>query len=174
MFVAFDFWSAIFLTLKRGYCRDNQPAVWASSICPSLRNSDHAVISVSIYFPFSSKEEAPIYHIAFDYSSADWNDYHDHIKESHWEDIFDLGFSDVAFNFCEWFWLKLMYIPFIESIRSSLIYLHSFQLLELLPMHVENTSLFVNNIVNLLCLKFNSGRLVIIAKRFLNLTNSLM
>ena len=47
-----------------------------TSICstmafPPLGNSDHVVISLSIDFPISSKQDAPFHHIAYDYSPAD-------------------------------------------------------------------------------------------------------
>ena len=47
-----------------------------ASICstiafPTLGNSDHVVVSVSIDFPSNSKRDAPFHHIASDYSCAD-------------------------------------------------------------------------------------------------------
>ena len=83
-----------------------------ASICstmafPPLGNSDH-VVSVSIDFPTNSQQDAPFHRIAYDYFRADWDGLHE-------------------------FRLKLMYIYYIEHIRSSFIHLHSFQLLVLLP-----------------------------------------
>ena len=38
---------------------------------PPLGNSDHVVVSVSIDFPSKSQRDAPLHHIAYDYSRAD-------------------------------------------------------------------------------------------------------
>ena len=43
------------------------------------------------------------------------------------------NFNKAALNFVNGFRLELMYISLIENIRSSLIHLHGFQLLVLLP-----------------------------------------
>ena len=107
-----------------------------ASICstmafPPLGNSDHAVVSVSIDFPTNSKQDAPFHRMAYDYSRADWDGLHDHLRDVPWEDIFKLGAS-AALNFVSGFRLELM-IYHIENIRSSLIHLHGFQLLVLLP-----------------------------------------
>ena len=47
-----------------------------ASICstmdfPRLGNSDHAIVSVSIYFPSNSQWVALFHHIAYDYPCAD-------------------------------------------------------------------------------------------------------
>ena len=47
-----------------------------TSICSKmafhpLKNFDHVVVSVTNDFPMSSKQDAPFYHIAFDYSQGD-------------------------------------------------------------------------------------------------------
>ena len=55
----------------------------------------------------------------------------DHLRDIPWEDIFKLGASVAAGEFCM-FRLKLMYISLIQNIRSSLTHLHGFQLLVLL------------------------------------------
>ena len=57
--------------------------------------------------------------------------------------------------------------------KSSLIHLHGFQLLVLLPLIIEIT-FFCTNIIDLPHLKYNSDRLVIVAKRLLQLLNLLM
>ena len=54
-----------------------------ASICstmafPSLGNSDHVVISVSIDFPTNLQQDAPFHYIAYDYSRADWDVLYDH------------------------------------------------------------------------------------------------
>ena len=105
-----------------------------ASICstmafPPLGNSDHVVISVSIDFPSSSKQDAPFDGIAYDYFWADWDSLRDHLKDVPWEDIF----KHLLVNFVGGFKLELIYISQIASIRSSLAHLHGFQLLVLLP-----------------------------------------
>ena len=87
-----------------------------ASICstmafPPLGNSDH-VVSVSIDFPSYSQRDAPFHCIAYDYSCADWDGLCNHLRDFTWEDIFKLDAS---------------------NIRSSLIHLHGFKLLGLLP-----------------------------------------
>ena len=77
-----------------------------ASICPTmafppLGNSDH-VVSASIDFPTNSKWDAPFHHIAYDYSRANWDGLHDHLRDVPWEDIFKLGASAAANEFCEW------------------------------------------------------------------------
>ena len=81
---------------------------WTSSdasICstmafPSLENSDHVVVSVSIDFPTNSQQDAPFHRIAYDYSRADWDGLRDHLRDVPWEDIFKLGASAVFSEFC--------------------------------------------------------------------------
>ena len=78
-----------------------------TSICstmafPSLGNSDHVVVSVSIDFPLNSKQDAPFHCIAYDYSRADWDGLRDHLRDVPWEDIFKLSASAAASEFCEW------------------------------------------------------------------------
>ena len=98
---------------------------------PPLGNFDHVVVSVSIDFLINSKQNSPFHRIAYDYSCADWDGLRDHLRDVPWEDIFKLGASAAASEFCEW--LELMYISLIENIRSSLTHLHGFQQLVLLP-----------------------------------------
>ena len=74
-------------------------------------------------------------------------------------------------NFVSWLRLELMYISLIIRIRSSLTYLHGFQLLVLLPWFIEITFFICSKRINLLSLKESSDRLVIVAKAFLKLPN---
>ena len=79
---------------------------------PPLRNSYHVVVSVSIDFPTNSQQDAPFHHIAYDYSRADWDGLHDHLRDVPWEDIFKLGASAAASEFCEWVQVGIdVYIP---------------------------------------------------------------
>ena len=67
---------------------------------PTLGNSDHVVVSVSIVFPSNSQRDAPFHRIAFDYSRADWDGLRDHLRDVSWEDIFKFGASPAASEFC--------------------------------------------------------------------------
>ena len=88
-----------------------------ASICstmafPLLGNSDHFVVSVSIDFPSNSKQDTLFHHIGYDYSCVDWNGLLDHLKVLPWEDIFKLGASGAASQFCEWVQVGTdVYIP---------------------------------------------------------------
>ena len=68
---------------------------------PPLGNSNHVVVSVSIDIPSNSQRDASFYHIACDYSRADWDGFHDHLRDVPWEDIFKLGVSAAASEFWE-------------------------------------------------------------------------
>ena len=70
---------------------------------PPLGNSDHVVVSVSIDFPTNSQQDAPFHRIAYDYSRADW----DGLRDVPWEDIFKLGASTAASEFCEWVQVRI-------------------------------------------------------------------
>ena len=77
-----------------------------------LGNSDHVVVSVSIDFPTNSQQDAPFHCIAYDYSRADWDGIHDHLRDVPWEDIFKLGASAAASEFCQWVQVGIdVYIP---------------------------------------------------------------
>ena len=73
-----------------------------TSICstmafPPLVNSYH-VVSVSIDFQISSKQDALFHRIAYEYSCPDWDGLCDHLRDIPWEDIFKLSASS---EFCE-------------------------------------------------------------------------
>ena len=77
-----------------------------------LGNSDHVVVTVSIDFPTNSQQDAPFHCIAYDYSRADWDGLRDHLRDVPWEDIFKLGASAAASEFCEWIQVGIdVYIP---------------------------------------------------------------
>ena len=79
---------------------------------PLLGNSDYVVVSVSIDFPTNSQQDAPFHCIGHDYSRADWDSLHDHLRDVPWEDIFKLGASAAASEFCEWVQVGIdVYIP---------------------------------------------------------------
>ena len=129
-----------------------------ASICSTLAflplgKSDHVVVSVSIDFPTNSKQDALFHHLAYDYSRADWDGLHDHLRDIPWEDIFKLDASAAASEFCQWVQVGMMYISHTENIRSSLIHLHGFQLLALLRYFIEIIFFVCTKRMNLLILK---------------------
>ena len=78
-----------------------------ASICstmafPPLGNSDYVVVSVSIDFPSNSQRDASFHRIAFDYSRVHWDGLRDHLRDVPSDDIFKLGSSAAASEFCEW------------------------------------------------------------------------
>ena len=79
----------------------SDPSICSTMAFPPLGDSDHVVISVSIDFPINSQQDAPFHRIAHDYSRADWDGLHDHFRDVPWEDIFKLGASAAASEFCE-------------------------------------------------------------------------
>ena len=79
---------------------------------PALGNSDCVVVSVSIDFPINSEWDAPFHSIAYDYSFADWDDLHDHLRDVPSENIFKLSASAAASEFCERVHIEIdVYIP---------------------------------------------------------------
>ena len=88
-----------------------------TSICstmafPPLGNSDHVVVSVSTDFPVNSKQDALFHRIDHDYSRADWNGLHDHLRDVPWEDILKLSASAAARQCSEWGQVGIdVYIP---------------------------------------------------------------
>ena len=117
---------------------------------PPFGLSDHFVVSVSFDFPSNSQRDAPFHHIAYDYPRADWDGLRDHLRNAPWEDIFKLSASAAASGFCEWVQAGIDVYITDRSIRLSLIHLHGFQLLLLLPEFIEITFFVCTNRTNLL------------------------
>ena len=69
---------------------------------PPLGNFDHIVVSVSMDVPSNSQRDVPFHCIAYDYSLANWDGLCDHLRDVPLEDIFKLGASTAASEFCEW------------------------------------------------------------------------
>ena len=74
-------------------------SVCSTMTSPPLGNSDHVVVSVSIDLPNNSQQDASFHCIAYDYSRADWDGLHDHLRDVLWEDIFKLSTSAAAMEF---------------------------------------------------------------------------
>ena len=51
---------------------------------PPMGNSNHVVVSVLIDFPSKSQQNDSFHPIAYDYSPADWNGLHDHLRNVPW------------------------------------------------------------------------------------------
>ena len=101
---------------------------------PPLGNSDHVIVSLYINFSSNSQHDALFHRIAYNCSRADCDGLGAHLRDVPWEDIFKLlVLLLLLVNFVTGFGLELMYISLIENIKSSLIHLHGFQLLVLLP-----------------------------------------
>ena len=79
---------------------------------PPLGNFDRVVVSVSIDFPPNSQWDAPFHR---DYSCADWDGLCNHLRDIPWEDVFKLGASAAASEFCVWVQVGIdIYIPHRE------------------------------------------------------------
>ena len=127
-----------------------------------LGNSDHVVVSVSIDFPTNSQQDAPFHRIAYDYSRADWDGLHDHLRDVPWEDIVKLGASAAASEFCQWVQVGIdVYIPH----RKYQVKPHSSPWFS-----AACAAAIVHRSHFFVCTK-SSDRLVIIAKGFLKLPN---
>ena len=55
--------------------------ICSTMVFPPLENSDHVVVSVSIDFPITSKQDTPFHRVAFDYSRADWDGLCDRLRD---------------------------------------------------------------------------------------------
>ena len=75
-------------------------SIYSTIALPPLGNSDHVVVSVSNDFPTNSQQDALFHCKAYDYSRADWDGLRDHLGDVPWKDIFKLGASAAASEFC--------------------------------------------------------------------------
>ena len=121
---------------------------------PPLGNSDHVVVSVSIYFPSNAKPDVPLHRIAYDYSRANQDGIRDHLRDLRWGNIFKLDTSAAAASeFCEWVQVGIDVYISHGKYRVKLTYLHGFQLLMLLPQFIEITYFICTKRKNILILK---------------------
>ena len=77
-------------------------SICSTMVFPSLGNSGHAVVSVSIDVPSYLQRDASFHCIAYDYSCADWDGLRDYLRDVPCEDIFKLNASAAGSDFCEW------------------------------------------------------------------------
>ena len=89
----------IFLILD--FFLSSNPSICSTMAFPPSANSDHVVVSVFIDFPPNSQQDALFHSIAYDYSCADWDSLHDHLRYVPWEDIFKLCDCAATSEFCE-------------------------------------------------------------------------
>ena len=92
----------------------------------------------------------------------------------HWRISLSWMLLLMLINFVTGLLLELMYTSLTINIRSSLIHLHGFQVLLVLPLLLEITSFIFINRINLLWLSPRSDSLVITPKRLLKLLKLLM
>ena len=120
---------------------------------PPLRNPDHFVLAVAIDFASNSQWECPssldsltIFVLIGAVIMIIWEMYHGRM-------FLDSVLLLLLVSFASWFRFELMYISLVESISSSLIYLHGFQLLVQLPWFIEIIFFICTNRLNLQNLK---------------------
>ena len=88
LFQLVSHWPALvelFLTSDHGLCS-------VEAFAP-LGNFDCVVVSIYVDFAATSEKDAPYYHKAFDYRRVDWDDFHDHLRDVPWNDIYIYGAS---------------------------------------------------------------------------------
>ena len=56
-------------------------SIFSTMVFPPSGNSDNVVVSVSIDFLSNSKGDAPFHCTALDYSCADWDGFHNHLRD---------------------------------------------------------------------------------------------
>ena len=94
----------VFLT-DIGYFVELLSNQWVTLSLPKL-------VSVSIDFPSNLQWNTQFHRIVYEYSHADWDGLSDHLIDVPWEDIFKLGASASASDFCEWVQVGIdLYIP---------------------------------------------------------------
>ena len=145
-------------------------SIFSTMAFPSLGNSDHVVVSVSIDFPLNSHRDTPFHRIAYYYSHANWDGLRDHLRDVPWQDIFKLSAS-AASQFCEWVQVGInVYIHHrkyqLKPHSSSWFSAASTAVI----VHGNNFFVCINRI-NLLNLEESLDSLQIVGKGFLKLPN---
>ena len=93
-------------------CLSSDASICSAMAFPPSGNPDHIVVSVPIDFPINSKQDTLFHRMAYGCSCADWDGLHDHLRNVPWEDIFKLGASAAASEFCECVQVGIdVYIP---------------------------------------------------------------
>ena len=57
------------------------PKICSTVVLHQLGSSDHILILVFVEFPSKSKGKAPFHCTTFNYSRAEWDDLHDHLRD---------------------------------------------------------------------------------------------
>ena len=119
----------------------------------------------------NSQWDAPFEHIAYDYSHADWDGLHDHLRDVPWKDIFKLCASAADDEFYEWSQVGIdVYIPHRKYQFKH--YSSPWFSTACAAAIVHRDHFFVcTKRINLLILKWSSDRLVVGANRSLKLPN---
>ena len=76
-------------------------SVFSTMAFPPFGNSNHVVVSLSIDFPSNLQRDDQFHRIAYDYSRADKDGLHDHLRDVSLQDIFKIRASATASEFCE-------------------------------------------------------------------------
>ena len=82
-------------------CFSSDASICSTMAFSPLRNSDHVLVSVSIDFPTNLKQGALFHCIAYDYTSAELDSLHYHLRDFPREDIIKLNVSAAASEFWE-------------------------------------------------------------------------
>ena len=103
------FWVSFFLSLTQVFVLQWLSLHWELLI---MLLSQVPLTFTMETLPSNSQWDAWLHCIVYDYSCADWDGLHDHLRDNPWEDIFKLGASAVASIFCECIQVGInVYIP---------------------------------------------------------------
>ena len=102
------FWVSFFLSLTQVFVLQWLSLHWELLI---MLLSQVPLTFTMETLPSNSQWDAWLHCIVYDYSCADWDGLHDHLRDNPWEDIFKLA-SAVASIFCECIQVGInVYIP---------------------------------------------------------------
>ena len=100
-------------------CLSSDASICSTKACPPLVNSGYVVVSVSTDFQSNSKGDALSHYIAHDYSCADWDGLHNHLRDVPGEDTLGLVLLILLVNSVSGFRLELIYITLILSMYQQ-------------------------------------------------------
>ena len=67
-----------------------------------MRTSDHLVISVDIDFMVKSTNEQPYHRNVYSFNNADWDGFHDYLRDVSWLDIFQHNVNKAGEEISDW------------------------------------------------------------------------